>query len=271
MLISEKIKIEKSREEQILTKVKNNLERIRQRQSQAAKMQPKEHFEAIRSGDYYMFDDLEEVQDEEDCENQKDCADGKDHVDFKIAGTKDKHETENSEEKEKPSWRLKILILVKKYFVIGIERVIELFNNYSQDFREVSKVLTKEKITLRNLENSALQPNTSANLTTSTNVDLDEVDAEYDLNGKPLMYRLFNSIYYLLLSQSELVCYFLMILTHLLSASILSLPLPFAVFLWALLSLPRPNKIFWITCITYIEVCILLSPDYSNKTFVRIF
>ena len=45
MLISEKIKIEKSREEQILTKVKNNLERIRQRQSQAAKMQVKEHFE----------------------------------------------------------------------------------------------------------------------------------------------------------------------------------------------------------------------------------
>jgi hypothetical protein len=39
MLISEKIKIEKSSEEQILTKVKNNLERIRQRQSQAAKMQ----------------------------------------------------------------------------------------------------------------------------------------------------------------------------------------------------------------------------------------
>ncbi len=97
-----------------------------------------------------------------------------------------------------------------------------------------------------------------------------EVDAEYDLNGKPLMYWLFNSIYYLLLSQSELVCYFLMI-THLLSASILSLPLPFAVFLWALLSLPRPNKIFWITCITYIEVCFLLLPDYSTKTFVRIF
>jgi uncharacterized membrane protein (DUF106 family) len=45
MLISEKIKIEKSREEQILTKVKNNLERIRQHQSQAAKMQGKEHFE----------------------------------------------------------------------------------------------------------------------------------------------------------------------------------------------------------------------------------
>ena len=149
-------------------------------------------------------------------------------------------------------------MLIKKYLIIGIERVIDFFNNYSQDFRQVSKVLTKEKIVLRNLENSTLQPNTSANLTTSTNLELDEIDAEYDLNGKPLMYRLFNSIYYLLLSQSELVCYFLMILTHLLSASILSLPLPFAVFLWALLSLPRPNKIFWITCITYIEVSIII-------------
>ena len=178
-----------------------------------------------------MFDDLEEVQDEEDCENQKDCADGKDYVDFKIAEIKDKHETENIEENEKPS---------------GIQAQIR-------------------------ISGIQAQPNTSANLTTITNVDLDEVDAEYDLNGKSLIYWLFNSIYYLLLSQSELVCYFLMILTHLLSASILSLPLPFAVFLWALLSLPRPNKIFWITCITYIEVCSLLLPDYSNKTFVRIF
>ena len=255
-LISEKIKVEKSREEQILTKVKNNLERIRQRQSQAAKMQPKEHFEAIRSGDYYMFDDLEEMPEEEELENQKDCADGKDHVDLKVTEIQSKNDTE--EDEETPSDKLKILMLIKKYLIIGIERVIDFFNNYSQDFRQVSKVLTKEKIVLRNLENSTLQPNTSANLTTSTNLELDEIDAEYDLNGKPLMYRLFNSIYYLLLSQSELVCYFLMILTHLLSASILSLPLPFAVFLWALLSLPRPNKIFWITCITYIEVSIII-------------
>ena len=87
---------------------------------------------------------------------------------------------------------------------------------------------------------------------------MNEVDAQYDLNGKPLTYRLLNSIYYLILSQSEVVCYFLMILTHLLSASILSLPLPLSVFLWALLSLPRPTKIYWITCITYIEAVVVI-------------
>ena len=215
-----------------------------------------------------MFDDEYDL---EQRDIEQDIVDGKDEVDVKIVKKKIENDEEannlntNCDENEIKSQKLRALLLVKKYIILSVEHVIVFFNNYSKDFRQVSKQLTKDKIILRKAEfnNSSIQPNTSVNLTIISNTnpnisnndaDLDEVDAEYDLDGKHIVYRLFNSIYYLILSQSELVCYFLMILTHLLSASILSLPLPFAVFLWALLSLPRPNKIFWITCITYIEV-----------------
>lgn len=64
-LISEKISKDKKREESILQKVRDSLERIRQRQTTIKDIkQPKEHYEAIRSGDYYMFDeqiDLDEA------------------------------------------------------------------------------------------------------------------------------------------------------------------------------------------------------------------
>lgn len=73
-------------------------------------------------------------------------------------------------------------------------------------------------------------------------------------NKKNRVYRLLEATYYALVSRSELVCYFLMILNQILYCSLLSLPLPLMVFLWGMLSVPRPSKMFWITAITYTEV-----------------
>jgi hypothetical protein len=215
-----------------------------------------------------MFDDEYEFdENDEDLDTADGRSVGTDQVDLKLLKsikTNDNDSTEkktNDSESAAEDEKLKFLKLIQKYFLMSIEQIINFFNSYSQDYRQVSKTLTKEKIILKTTEfnNSSQQQNSSSCTNTnqilnSTTVEMDEVDAEYDLQGKPLIYRLFNTIYYLILSQSELVCYFLMILTHLLSASILSLPLPLSVFLWALLSLPRPNKIYWITCITYTEV-----------------
>lgn len=73
-------------------------------------------------------------------------------------------------------------------------------------------------------------------------------------NKKNKVYLLLEAAYYALVSRSELVCYFLMILNQILYCSLLSLPLPLMVFLWGMLSVPRPSKMFWITAITYTEV-----------------
>lgn len=54
--------------------------------------------------------------------------------------------------------------------------------------------------------------------------------------------------------RSETVCYLVIVLNHMVSASCLTLVLPVLVFLWATLSVPRPSKTFWMTAIIYTEV-----------------
>lgn len=75
--------------------------------------------------------------------------------------------------------------------------------------------------------------------------------------SQPQALRLLVAFGYVLVSHSELLCYFLMILDQMLYSSLLSLPLPLMVFLWGMLSVPRPSKTFWITVITYTEAVVV--------------
>lgn len=66
--------------------------------------------------------------------------------------------------------------------------------------------------------------------------------------------KLLFALYNVLAAHSELVCYFIIVLNNLVTASVISLVLPILVFLWAMLSVPRPSKRFWMTAIIYTEV-----------------
>lgn len=75
----------------------------------------------------------------------------------------------------------------------------------------------------------------------------------YDHQNRLL--KLLFAMYSLLAANSKLVCYLIIVLNNVVSASAISVVLPILVFLWAMLSIPRPTKKFWMTAIIYTEVC----------------
>ncbi|XP_039610693.1 piezo-type mechanosensitive ion channel component 2 isoform X4 [Polypterus senegalus] len=75
---------------------------------------------------------------------------------------------------------------------------------------------------------------------------------------QPQILQLFYALYNTLVARSEMVCYFVIILNHMISASMVTLVLPILIFLWAMLSVPRPSKRFWMTAIVYTEVTIVI-------------
>ncbi|XP_066435638.1 piezo-type mechanosensitive ion channel component 2 isoform X6 [Eleutherodactylus coqui] len=83
-------------------------------------------------------------------------------------------------------------------------------------------------------------------------------DSEKFYVGQPRFLQLIYALYNTLVARSEMVCYFVIILNHMISASIITLVLPILIFLWAMLSVPRPSKRFWMAAIVYTEVTIVI-------------
>ncbi|ELK00499.1 Protein FAM38A [Pteropus alecto] len=82
--------------------------------------------------------------------------------------------------------------------------------------------------------------------------ELEEAEQFEARQGRVL--RLLQAMYQCVAAHSELLCYFVIILNHMVTASAASLVLPVLVFLWAMLSIPRPSKRFWMTAIIFTEV-----------------
>ncbi|XP_046879747.1 piezo-type mechanosensitive ion channel component 2-like isoform X1 [Hypomesus transpacificus] len=87
----------------------------------------------------------------------------------------------------------------------------------------------------------------------------EELEASERFFGdQPALLLLCYALYNTLVARSEMVCYLVIILNHMVSASCATLVLPILIFLWAMLSVPRPSKRFWMTAIVYTEVTIVI-------------
>ena len=79
-------------------------------------------------------------------------------------------------------------------------------------------------------------------------------NSEKFYKGQPQLLQLCYALYNMLVANSEMVCFLVIILNHMISAYMVTLVLPILIFLWAMLSVPRPSKRFWMTAIIYTEV-----------------
>ncbi|TRY96182.1 hypothetical protein DNTS_026761, partial [Danionella cerebrum] len=84
------------------------------------------------------------------------------------------------------------------------------------------------------------------------------IDSREFYSSQNRLLKLLFALYNVLAAHSELVCYFIIVLNNLVTASVISLVLPILVFLWAMLSVPRPSKSFWMTAIIYTEVMVVV-------------
>jgi hypothetical protein len=269
-IIYYKVEIERQKEKRTLEKLKENVERIRQHQSREWNQEPQEHFEAIRSGDYYMFDDefevndtdVTDIDDDDDGKNLKNKSQ-KNSKRKKNKGMKelDKSEAKNEidfEELENKKNRFifenQTLVIItetiQKYFIIAFDYLIDYLNTHSRDFRHVSHILSKEKLILKKDFGNTQTPNIIALV--STTIELNEEQKKHhaalnkflqdkndkksiiaageeidnEINSQSRLNKFCISILYFMLSQTDKICYFFMILNHLQSASLLSAPLP---------------------------------------------
>ncbi|VDN43658.1 unnamed protein product [Dibothriocephalus latus] len=144
-------------------------------------------------------------------------------------------------------------------------------NNTASDVRS-RRQRNRYSIDERSLNNSALQLLQQYDI-----LSMEEArEAEYQQREKAFrrsrssFFLLFIAIGNLVVVHSELFCYVILVLNHMRSANVLSLFCPLMVFLWAMLSVPRPTKTFWITLITYTEVSasatVFVSPS-EDRTY----
>ncbi|KTF86022.1 hypothetical protein cypCar_00014449 [Cyprinus carpio] len=175
---------------------------------------------------------------------------------------------------------LDILKFLWVLFLAMVDGFTMWLNLLTKQYVDTSMVLSEERYLF--IHNISQRPSRepmddqisqdSENLTVETCLDETDTDnVRFNSNVKPFsveeliqsrefyssqnrLLKLLFALYNVLAAHSELVCYFIIVLNNLVTASVISLVLPILVFLWAMLSVPRPSKRFWMTAIIYTEV-----------------
>lgn len=264
---------------------------------------PSSHQKAIRSGDYYMFDEFDDTDvnlNEEESSTDEDAPTkelgiGKVRRRISRAHTEPIHEkdvdiaiSQRSEkdgyseieefapEPEKETWFDKIKRLLETIwtfvdsFLVSITRYLM---KYSRDYRYVSRTLSVEKKILKEKEGFGIglregsqmvwEPLPENTVARKDVTLLEEQDDSMFRKGKSSLAHLAYALWYAVIAHTDIACYVMVFINQIQSATILSIPLPLMVFLWGTLTIPRPTKTFWVTLIAYTEIIVLLKSMFQ--------
>uniref|UniRef100_A0A182LTJ0 Piezo-type mechanosensitive ion channel component n=1 Tax=Anopheles culicifacies TaxID=139723 RepID=A0A182LTJ0_9DIPT len=120
--------------------------------------------------------------------------------------------------------------------------------------------LDEDGIPYRYYSNDTLDSKTDGSSTEAVKRTLDEVSSEEDFTSRKhsILFELFQAAWYAIMSHTDFICYFVVFLNQVNSASLLSLPLPLMVTLWGTLTFPRPAQTFWTMLIAYTQMVVLV-------------
>lgn len=88
--------------------------------------------------------------------------------------------------------------------------------------------------------------------------DISDGDEDFYSQKHSIVTEFCQSLWFALISNTDLICYLLVFINMVVSASLLALPIPLMVFLWGTLTVPRPSKTFWVSIIAYTQVVVLI-------------
>ncbi|KFD49361.1 hypothetical protein M513_09724 [Trichuris suis] len=190
------------------------------------------------------------------------------------------HEQAEKEKMEKRRGKkfskvLSWLKFIQALVVSCLNKASNFFNRWSSEHRYVACVLADEKRKLKASLGKELYTHLDADQLQDV-VNRSEIgqriyrvpsecslakmqdDVETSWIGHSAVRRSVTALYYLLVANTDIICYLMIIFNQMFNASVISLPLPFFAFLWGTLCTPRPPKVFWVTLITYLESMIVI-------------
>lgn len=169
-----------------------------------------------------------------------------------------KHFNLNDERfKSDPNWRKWVISTLSDTYIKTNEQYQEKQSNTSlHRIRSALKVITS---TGSSQDSSESEKSPTAGSSSGGHKQRGELtDPEYYFLKLNIFTQFCRALAYVFISNTSLLCQLVIVLNQILTASLLSLPLPLLAFLWGTLSVPRPTKRFWKTVITYTEIVIVI-------------
>ncbi|XP_033241797.1 piezo-type mechanosensitive ion channel component isoform X2 [Drosophila pseudoobscura] len=248
------------------------------------------HPHAVRTGDYYMFEEFDDdddmdVYEEYDFLEKEDLrarqmrlpSKSKTNPFRETRGSQEYSYEESSDSDYEDFDTHPVIKLTSELIVLLTFRL----NRLSRNYRFVHKVLSAEKKTLQEIStmNRLGLSNTAAmfdflNQSLNEKISASGKDSGINLVSKGDDFttldhndfvRMLISMWYALIANTQAICYLAVFINQAANSSIISLPMPFLVLCWGSLTLPRPTKTFWVTLITYTLAMIFFKSIMHQK------